>query len=847
MSPARSRTILSKHADFPKRLRPSGPWSLVAIYPTPDASRAAGDEDKKIVGHTFRDLKKAAAWITKRDGKANLYFHPATLKSDVHGKAKKSDIAGSDYLHIDIDKDDAGARLTTPEAKQGVIDRLQALKQPGPPSLLWDSGNGIQALWRVESVQDMAFVEAGNRWLAETLGGDKSCWNADRLLRIPGTVNLPDARKRKAGLVPVPSIFIADTGAVYSADEITLAEPKAVAGAEYGAEIGAPEFVESLDALAAEYTLPDYVLRIVEHGHDDETKRPGWSRSEWLMRGVLGMIRARVPDETIMGVLLDTRFGIAESVYGQNRSPEDYAERQIRRAHQYDLAQIAADFEGVEEVVEVRGDEWPEPEPLGEDLLPVEPFDYELLPNAFRGLVRNAATSMQSPPDFPAVAVMIAAGTVIGRQCGIRPKQLDDWKEYPNLWGVVIGTPGVAKTPSMAYGLKPLDLLEADARKEYEVEVAKYLKAKELAELRSKAVSRRIEKIYREAETELPELPELPDIPTAPTMRRYATNSPTVEALAEIMRENPRGVLIIRDELISLLRTLDREDRAEDRGYYLTAWAAKQSYTFDRIVRGNRYIPYVALSIIGSAQPDLIRSYLQEAIAGGGGDGMLARFSLMVWPDIDKNWRYVDCKPDEFARDQADTAFQVLDKLEVGAERDAKGNAYLRFSPDAQAEFRKWLESFEPFLRHNDEHPALVAHLAKYKKAVPALALICALADGEHGAVSAVSLRRALAWAKYLESHARRAYGSVVAGETIAAKLILNRLRNRNLPSPFTQRDLSLKSWAGLTDAKLVADALLLLCEHRWLRRTKRKPETGRPTSDYEAHPSIWSPGAEEF
>ena len=295
------------------------------------------------MGHTFRDAKKAAAWITKRDGKANLYFHAARLKSDVHGKAKKSDVAGSEYLHIDIDKDDAG-RLTSPDAKQGVINRLLAFKQPGPPSLLWDSGNGIQALWRVEMIPDIAFAEAGNRWLAETLGGDRSCWNIDRLLRLPDTVNLPDARKRKAGLVPVPSIFIADTGAVYSADEFMLAEPKAAAGSTYETAIGAPVSIESLDALAAEYTLPDYVLRIVEHGHDDETKRPGWSRSEWLMRGVLGMIRARVPDETIMGVLLDTRFGIAESCHDKNRPPEEYAERQIRRAHQYIVREVRLDF-----------------------------------------------------------------------------------------------------------------------------------------------------------------------------------------------------------------------------------------------------------------------------------------------------------------------------------------------------------------------------------------------------------------------------------------------------------------------------------------------------------------------
>ena len=70
--------------------------------------------------------------------------------------------------------------------------------------------------------------------------------------------------------------------------------------------------IESLEDLTVEYVIPDYVLRIIEHGRDDEDDRPGWSASEWQMRGILGMLRAGVPDEVIMGVLLDTRFGIAE-------------------------------------------------------------------------------------------------------------------------------------------------------------------------------------------------------------------------------------------------------------------------------------------------------------------------------------------------------------------------------------------------------------------------------------------------------------------------------------------------------------------------------------------------------
>ena len=60
--------------------------------------------------------------------------------------------------------------------------------------------------------------------------------------------------------------------------------------------------------------------------------------------------------------------------------------------------------------------------------------------------------------------------------------------------------------------------------------------------------------------------------PEQPILRRYRTNDPTVEKLGELLKENPRGLLIFRDELIGFLAGLDREDRKSDRGFYLEAW-----------------------------------------------------------------------------------------------------------------------------------------------------------------------------------------------------------------------------------------------------------------------------------
>jgi hypothetical protein len=64
--------------------------------------------------------------------------------------------------------------------------------------------------------------------------------------------------------------------------------------------------------------------------------------------------------------------------------------------------------------------------------------------------------------------------------------------------------------------------------------------------------------------------------------------------------------------------------------------------------------------------------------------------------------------------------------------------------------------------------------LAKYRKLVPR-ALLCHLAEGATGPVGVVSVRRAIGWAGYLETHAARAYGSVTAAFADTAKAILAR------------------------------------------------------------------------
>ena len=94
-------------------------------------------------------------------------------------------------------------------------------------------------------------------------------------------------------------------------------------------------------------------------------------------------------------------------------------------------------------------DDWPEPTPLPNALPPVDPFDAELLPVALRGWVMDIAHRMQCPADFPAVAALVALSSLIGARAVVQPKAWDDRQVVPNLWGGVVGRPGVKKSPAL--------------------------------------------------------------------------------------------------------------------------------------------------------------------------------------------------------------------------------------------------------------------------------------------------------------------------------------------------------------------------------------------------------------
>lgn len=470
---------------------------------------------------------------------------------------------------------------------------------------------------------------------------------------------------------------------------------------------------------------------------------------------------------------------------------------------------------------------WQKPEPPPSDLPPVEPFDMALMPDALRPWVQDICERVQCPPDFVAVTAIATAGSVIGRKLAIRPQMRTDWFEVPNLWALLIGRPSMMKSPAMSAALAPMRRLAARADEAHAAEMESYkaeaLAAKLRAEIGEKEARSLIAKAMKSgADADVRHLLTTEEA-DAPTLRRYLCNDPSAAALGELLRQNPNGLAVVRDEVIGLLRSFERDDGAEARAFYLEGADGKNGFTFDRIGRGlNLHVPAVCISLIGCTQPGKIARFIKGAIGGGeGDDGLMQRFRLMVWPDDVGQWRNVDRWPDSAARNHAFAAFEALDTLDPDAicvERDEHESVpFLRFSPEAHEAFLEWRNELETELRGGKLHPAMESHLAKWRKLVPVMALIQHLADGGRGPVTTTPTLRALAWSEYLRSHAERVYASVAQPQMNVARAIARRIQSGDLAGTVRVRDLHRKGWSGLSDRAEIAEGLEVLADFGWL------------------------------
>lgn len=329
--------------------------SATNTYPVITALYIASDTGAKgkIESQPFKfnaqaeiDWRAVFAWVDARQGKANMYFNvnPRTPDAETKIKAKMVEVSRMVALHIDVD-------VHVGEDQAVGIDRIvksfQAYKLP--PTFIVSSGGGAQAFWvlrepvPLDGTEAKARHEAGyNRAVARQLDGDK-CHNLDRIMRLPGTINVPDKVKREKGRKPrLAEVIVSDVSRIYDLKTFDWTEdPNAPAtpadlpcvegqGLKAAPPAGPVTPVTDIEDVRLN-KLSEHGKRLMVHGRDADSPGEDTSDSGPLFGFLQSCVRADFSDALMLAIVADKRWPISAHILKQS-NPRAAASRQIARA-----------------------------------------------------------------------------------------------------------------------------------------------------------------------------------------------------------------------------------------------------------------------------------------------------------------------------------------------------------------------------------------------------------------------------------------------------------------------------------------------------------------------------------
>lgn len=256
--------------------------------------------------------------------------------------------------------------------------------------------------------------------------------------------------------------------------------------------------------------------------------------------------------------------------------------------------------------------------------IPAPPFPVEVLGPYWADWCAAAARGANAPLDYTAMALLTVGAALIGnaRRVALTPS----WAEPAILWAVLVGVPSSGKSPALDPLTDIMATFEADMARDFEQTMRAYTADLEVATQKKADWKNSVKDAIKAGEPS-PSFPADAQEPTQPQRPRIMIADATMEAAADIAAANPKGLILIRDELGAWWRGFNRYGGDGERQFWLQAYGARQ-HTVDRKKLGRPVvIPRLAVSALGGTQPDVLAQLLD-----GEEDGFAARF-VYCFPD----------------------------------------------------------------------------------------------------------------------------------------------------------------------------------------------------------------------
>lgn len=372
--------------------------------------------------------------------------------------------------------------------------------------------------------------------------------------------------------------------------------------------------------------------------------------------------------------------------------------------------------------------------------LEYRPFPVEALPEPLRSFVASSSQAMGCDPCYIALPLLCAVASLIGQTRMLMLKRT--WLVPPILWAAIVGESGSMKSPSFRLALRELRKRQALAHHEFTLAQQQY------------------QALLEELDQQ-PRAEELPSKPAPPQCRRYLVNDVTMEALAPILQENPRGLLLEADELAAWFGSFDRygsKGKGGDAARWLSIFNA-EPITIDRKthLEGPIYIPRPMVCVVGGIQPSILKKALSDEHRQ---NGLAARLLFAFPPRAAKVWTEDDL--DDHNCLQLENVFDRLEQLATETAQAHSACQYVTLDASAKP---LWIDYYN---QHNHEQTQLEGELAaawsKLEECAARLALVlhCVRwAAGTHDdstSLDACSMQQGITLAEWFKHEAKRIY-----------------------------------------------------------------------------------------
>ena len=338
--------------------------------------------------------------------------------------------------------------------------------------------------------------------------------------------------------------------------------------------------------------------------------------------------------------------------------------------------------------------------------------------------------------EYMMASLLVAMSTAIGNAVNIRIR--GGWISNSALYMILVGRPGMGKTPPLDFAFRPIRKHDAQAVKQFKLEMEQY--------------NNLIESNKGKKENTTP-------LPNKPILRRAIISDFTPEALMRALDDNQRGIVVYVDEIMGMFNAVNQYSRGQLIEQLLTAFSGKPLDISRCSMPVPIHIEYPFINIVGTMQTTRIHELIEK---GYKENGLLDRI-ICVYPSSKEIAEWQLDEDSSFATFEKYSAMweSIIDKVVSlpFAENESGGNTQniLDFSSEAKAYFTNWRNNAIRAVNQIQDDGLVDSRVIKAPMITARLALILQIlrwACGEvhKDFVDIDSTKSAIALSEYFES-----------------------------------------------------------------------------------------------